>query len=144
MASSETTTAPSNVSQRVYNVIFPGPIPEKLSARFAAAWRILSEDYSESDHVEFQEAVASISDIEALELVCRRRKRLPVLGAQVALMFMLAETLPSHVSILINRENSPVGGLLSMTAGVFRSAWKLAKGSFLLRGFDARRNNHCR
>jgi hypothetical protein len=130
--------------QRIYNVLFRGRIPPELESRFTGAWQILSSDYTEEELAEFQTALEAVADLEALELVCRRCKLVPVLAAQVHLMFMLAETLPSHSSIYIHLHDEPVIGILSMAVGVVRTVWKYVRGSIELRRFYARRSYHHR
>jgi hypothetical protein len=118
--------------QRIYNVLFPGEIPSVLASRFTHAWEILAGDFSAQDLSQFRIAISGVSDLEALELACRRRKRLPVLTAQVSLMVMLAETLPSHSRYYLDTRPTRAGAIVSIVAGLVRTAWKLFKGSFLL------------
>jgi hypothetical protein len=133
-----TAQSPPTNGQRIYSILFPGSIPPALEQRFLEAWDILAIDYSQEEHSEFQHALEIVDDLEALELVCRRKKLLPVLGAQVSLMVLLAETLPSHAPYYVQLRNKPFTGFLSMTAVVLRTAWKYLKGSILLNKLHAR------
>ena len=133
-------TAPTPTTtnaQRIYRVLFPGDIPPELAARFLRAWEILSADYSPQELAELRRALDGVADLEALEMVCRRRKRLPALVAQVDLMVMLAETLPSHVPFYLRSNNGRIQGFVSMSAAAVRSAWKFLKGSLSLKRLHA-------
>ena len=130
--------------QRIYNVLFPGQIPPELETRVTSAWQLLSSAYTAEELAEFRTALEAVDDLEALELVCRRGRLVPVLSAQVHLMAMLAETLPSHSSSYVHLRDEPVWGVLSMAVGVVRTVWKYVKGSWELRRFHARRNHHYR
>jgi hypothetical protein len=122
--------------QRIYNILFRGKIPPVLAARFNHAWEILAGDFSEHDFSQFRAALERVRDLEALELACRLRRRLPVLTAQVALMVMLAETLPSHSQYYLAARPSRTGAMMSISAGLVRTAWKFLKGSLLLGRID--------
>ncbi len=120
-------------AQRIYGVLFPGEIPQVLALRFAQAWEILAGDFSQQEVAQFRLALERVHDLEALELACRLRKRLPVLTTQVALMVLLAETLPSHSPYYLTARPGRASAILSISASVFRTAWKYLKGSLLLR-----------
>jgi hypothetical protein len=132
MASPKTFAILSTDPQRIYGVLFPGRITPELEGRFLDAWAILSSDYLPEQHAEFRRVLEMAGDFEALELVCRRRKLLPVLGAQVGLMLMLAETMPAHASSYVHLQDAPLSGSLSITIGVLHTVWKYFKGSLFL------------
>ena len=130
-------------AQRVYNVLFPGAIPPELESRFAAAWQILAGDYTESEHREFGRAVALGGDLEALELVGRRRGQLPALVDQVRLMCVLAETRPDHARYFFQTKDGRLAGLLALAGAGVRGAMKYLKGVYLLRRMNKHDRRHC-
>jgi hypothetical protein len=130
--------------QRIYELLFAGNIPDSLRGRFIRSWETLASDYSSVEHDECRRALADIHDLEALECFCRRCNRLPALSAQVALMAMLAETLPTHLPQYISVRDSRVRGLASILWAVSRTSWKFVKGGFLLWYADAKRRYHRR
>jgi ribosomal protein S18 acetylase RimI-like enzyme len=123
--------------QRIYNVLFPGPVPPKLSERFRAAWRQREADYTEPERVAYRRAVARVGDLEALELACRRSKRLPILSDQVVLMSYLAETLPEHYGRYVGPAPGRLRACGALAAACSRSTWKYTKGLLLRRQVHA-------
>jgi hypothetical protein len=139
-------TAPLPV-QRIYNVLFPGPVPPKLDERFRAAWRRREADYTEPERAAYRRAVACVGDLEALELACRRGRRLPILSDQVVLMSYLAETLPEHYGQYVGPAPGRLRAFGALAAACSRSTWKYTKGLVLRRrkytkGLVLRRHVH--
>jgi hypothetical protein len=120
-------------AQRIYNVLFPGDIPAELETRFHHAWQVLAADYSQQEHAEFRAAMRAANDLEALEIACRRRRRLRILTDQVVLMAVLGETLPRHSSFYVQLHAEPLRGLCSLPWCLLRTVWKIVKGTFLVR-----------
>jgi hypothetical protein len=122
---------------RIYSVLFPGDIPPELESRFAGAWQALAGEYSEGERREFDSALASSGDLEALELVGRRKKCLPMLVDQVRLMCVLAETRPDHARYFFAARESRSAAFLALGWAGVRTAEKYLKGLYLLRRMDA-------
>lgn len=120
-------------AQRVYNVLFPGDIPAELESRFADAWHILADDYTEKENREFENALALGGDLEAIELAGRRQGRLAVLVDQVHLMCLLAETSPRHARYFIQDKSNRLAACFAVAAAGFRAATAYAKGIYALR-----------
>lgn len=130
-------------AQRVYNVLFPGKIAPALESRFLDAWQVLAADYTENECQEFERVLASGHDLEAIELVARRRKQLPMLVDQVRLMCVLAETRPDHAQYFFQTTNSRLVGFFAMAWAGVRGIVKYFKGVCLLRRISNHECNHC-
>jgi GNAT superfamily N-acetyltransferase len=120
-------------AQRIYNVLFPGRIPDELQSRFEQAWSILEGDYTELERAAHQQVVQRVGDLEALELACRHGGRLSILTDQVKLMSFLAETLPGHYEDYVGSAATPWTGCFALVLAGVRSAAKYGRG-LLLRG----------
>ena len=120
-------------AQRIYNVLFPGDIPPELESRFADAWLVLADDYTNDENREFENALALGGDLEAIELAGRRQGRLAVLVDQVRLMCLLAETSPRHSQYFIQNKGNRLAACFAMAAAGFRAATAYAKGVYALR-----------
>jgi hypothetical protein len=129
-------------AQRIYQLLFAGDMPDPLGQRFTQSWEILAADFSDEEREECRRALEQIQDLEALECFCRHRKLLPALSAQVSLMVMLAETLPSHLSHYISARDNPILGVTSILWATSRTAWKFVKGFFLLLMANAGRRHY--
>jgi hypothetical protein len=129
--------------QRVYNVLFPGKIPPTLESRFLDAWQVLAADYTEDERQEFEHVLTLGQDLEAIELVGRRRKQLPMLVDQVRLMCVLAETRPDHARYFFQTTNSRLLGLFAMAWAGARGIVKYFQGIYLLRRISKRERHHC-
>lgn len=124
--------------QRIYSVLFPGPIPDVLARRFRDAWARLGRDYTPEECRELDRVLRSGGDLEAMELAGRLRKRVPALSAQVRLMAVLAETLPEHFDSYVNLADRPLRGYLALARAGIRTVWKFGKGLYLLGKLDVR------
>ncbi len=120
-------------AQQIYSVLFPGKIPSDLRARFEKASWIIAQNHTEEERAEYQRVVHGAADLEAIELVCRRRKRLPILSDHVVLMSFLAETLPGHYGHYVDPGTGRIKAYFALAGSLFRSAVKYAKGVFLRR-----------
>jgi len=120
-------------AERIYNAIFRAKIPRSLKSRFQEAVGRVSDQYTESERKEYNFALASITDLEALELAARQHKRLPLLVARIRLMVRLGETLPENRKyFLITKHRKLVWPWVLKLMGI-RTLMKYIKGRFLLR-----------
>ena len=131
-------------AQRVYSVLFPGKIAPALESRFFDAWQVLAADYTESERQEFERVLALGHDLEALEIVGRRQKRLPMLVDQVRLMCVLAETRPDHARYFFQNTDSRLVGLFAMVWAGVRGIVKYFQGIYLLHRIGNHECHHCR
>ncbi len=125
---------------RIYAAIFGRPIPPIVLQRFAVACELLHRSVTPEELDVYYRAIAAADDLEALEVAARYTRRLPLLTRKFRLMAALAETLPENQSLFVSeRPGAEPGSLSRLTAlwtgagGALRTAYKLAKGLWLLR-----------
>ena len=78
-----------------------------------------------------QVIVQSRLDVEAIELVLRRRRT--VLSRKCRMLVYLAEAKPSHYLRLVNTQARPVHGSMALVFAGVRTATKYLKGLWLVR-----------
>ena len=83
------------------------------------------------DDAAIRTIVARKLDVEAIELVLRRKR--PALTRKLRLLVYLAEATPSGYRRLVNEADRPVLAWLVLGGAVFRTALKYLKGFLLLR-----------
>ncbi|MCX7708051.1 MAG: hypothetical protein N2204_08600 [Anaerolineae bacterium] len=119
--------------RKVYAALFGGEPPPLLLARFATAAKILNSTASQTEVDQSTRALLASSDPEALELVARLTRRLPLLTRKFRLMAYLAETLPENQVYFVNSRSGLLRGLANIAGAVLRTAWKLPIGLWQLR-----------
>jgi hypothetical protein len=119
--------------QRIYTAIFNRPIPPIVEAHFLAACERLQRDVPPAELDACHRAVSAAADLEALEVAARYARKLPLLTRKFRLMAFLAETLPENQPFFIQQKNGLAGALWLGATGSLRTAFKLAKGLWLLR-----------
>jgi hypothetical protein len=120
-------------AERIFDAVFKAHIPSSVKRRFYEAANRLSSQYSQTEKEEYRRALSRISDLEALELTARYKKRLPLLVSHFRLMVRLGETLPENRKYFFNmRKKRLVWPWVLKFRGI-RTAGKYVKGLFLLR-----------
>jgi hypothetical protein len=84
-----------------------------------------------SDRINLQLMVARRLDVEALELVLRRRN--PALTRKLRIVLYLAEARPFYYSRLVNHSDRRVRAWLALAGAAARTLAKRVKGRLLLR-----------
>jgi hypothetical protein len=118
--------------EKIYCAIFKSPIPLPIKERFQRASKDLSAGYTQEELAQHNRAISKVADLEALELVARHTKKLPLLVMKFNLMIYLAETLPENRNFYINRNNALCKGWAFLIFSGLRMIMKLSKGLFLL------------
>jgi hypothetical protein len=119
-------------AEKIYYSIFKAPIPLPLKERFQRASKDLSVCYTQEEMAEYNRVLSKASDLEALELVVRHAKKLPILVMKFNLMIYLAETLPQCRNFYINRDDTLYEGWAFLFFSGLRTIVKYLKGLFLL------------
>ncbi len=119
--------------RKIYAAVFGCEIPPTVLERFVGAAKRLNATVPQPEVDRCTRALLACPDLEALELVARYSRRLPLLSRKFQLMAYLAETLPENQPRFINQRSSFLGGLLSVAGAGLRTAWKMVAGLWLLR-----------
>ncbi len=133
MASERPAFAADREADRIYGVLFGRPAPDVIRQRFAEPSRRLDEVFGPEATERYRHALATVGDLEALEVACRYRNRLPLLPLKFRAMLYLAETLPENQGRFVKERPGLPGVLWALAWGAIRTAWKLAKGLVLCR-----------
>lgn len=120
-------------AERIYHAIFRAQIPPIIKERYFRAAGILFSRFSSEENRAFKVALARVSDLEALEIAARLRRKMPPLVFRFRLMVHLAENLPDNQSVFVNSRNQRILGYFSLLCGGLRTLFKSVKGLFLLR-----------
>lgn len=120
-------------AERIYQAIFKSQIPQKIRERYFQAADILFSRFSPEENQAFDEALKKVSDLEALEVAARLRKKMPPLVFRFRLMVYLAENLPANQSVFVNSRSRRIISYFSLFFGGLRTLCKFVKGWFLLR-----------
>ena len=122
-----------NPAHAIYRALFNRPCPGEMAERFDYASQYLLADYTADEQKQFEFAVTHISDLEALELVCRYLQRLPVLVAHFRMMVYLSETMPENRKAFVNVRDAGWSAILTMAYSGVRTVTKFIKGLYLIR-----------
>jgi len=120
-------------ARKIYVAIFGRELPSVLLDRFVIASKRLNQSVPQAEMDSYYRAILACDDLEALEVAARYTRRLPLLSRKFRLMAYLTETLPENQAFFINERSSFVGGMARSAIGVFRTAYKMARGFWLLR-----------
>jgi hypothetical protein len=127
---------PQSVDQeadRIYGALLGRPAPEVIRERFAEPSRRLDERLGPEETARYREALRRVGDLEALEVACRYRNRLPLLSLKFRAMLYLIETLPENQPRFIKERSNLWSVFWALKIGALRTAWKLGKGLMLCR-----------
>ena len=119
-------------AELIYRALFHQTVPDGITRHFIDASNQLHSNATPQDVAQYYQAIQGITDLEALEVAGRYRRKLPLLSSKFRLMVYLAETLPENQPFFINTESRAVRGWLAVFRGAFRTAFKLGKGLYLL------------
>jgi hypothetical protein len=120
-------------AHQIYVAIFGREIPSVVLDRFVIASKRLNQSVLQAEMDDYYRAILACSDLEALELAARYTRRFPLLSRKLRLMAYLAETLPENQAYYVNERSSFIGGMARSALGVFRTAYKMVKGLWLVR-----------
>jgi hypothetical protein len=109
--------------------LFREVVPPELEEAYVQAHRYYGRE--EPGGIDLATIVARKLDVEAIELVLRRKR--PALTRKLRLLLYLAEARPSHYRRLVNEADRPVRAWLSLGGAVLRTGFKYVKGRLLLR-----------
>jgi hypothetical protein len=119
-------------ADRIYRAIFRTPIPPELRIRYQRAIEVLERSADPAEVSHFQIALARVGDLEALEIACRLRRRLPQLSLRFQVMVHLAEVLPQNQGFFVNDRPRVLRGWLAILSGMFLTVGKVLKGLILM------------
>jgi hypothetical protein len=108
------------------------PAPALVIERFLEASAILSASASMQERASYRRVLEGVGDIEAIEVAARYRRKLRLLSDHLRLMVYLAETEPRNQRFFVKRRANRAAAFAAIAVGAFRTAYKLAKGTFLL------------
>jgi hypothetical protein len=117
-------------ANRVHQAIFGGDAPGELQRQYALA--IASAPLAEAGGVDVERALRSGADLEALELVLRRRQPRNPLTQRFQTMCYLAEARPEYYARFVNDERRFAAAAAALLFHAVRSAWLYCKGRVLL------------
>lgn len=120
-------------ASRIYRALFKKDAPLIIKERYKAASAKLTCGFSDEERNEYLFALAEISDLEALEVAARFRRRVPCLTACFQLMVHLAETLPENRSFFVNGRDHKLHAWGTIFWSGLRTTYKMAKGLYLMR-----------
>jgi len=128
------TMTPQREAERIYTALFREPVPEVIADRFAYASLRLEEHAGPEELRAYRHALRHVADLEALEFAGRFTKRPGILSRKFQLMVCLAETLPQNRACFIKDRDARLPAYAALASGALRTAGKLIKGLWLLRG----------
>jgi hypothetical protein len=118
-------------ARHLHASLFGRAIDPAVAARYEQAHRELGLE-SEPSAVAAA-VVARRLDAEAVEFALRRRGVGRELTRKMQLLCYLAEVRSEYLGEFVNLRPSRAGAAAALAAATIRSAWKLAKGTFLVR-----------
>lgn len=125
-----------NEADRIYRALFGRPAPPEVVARFLAAPEWVFPPLDEEQRRGYQQQIAHVRDLEALELASRLRGCNLLLRLKFQLMVHLAECHPAARGALVNRRNRSVLVVLPLLGWhLARTGYKLLRGWWLLRKY---------
>jgi hypothetical protein len=119
-------------TRRIYRSLFNRNPPAVILSRYPFISQRLNARVSRAELERYTLAIGQIEDLEALEVACRFVKKFPLLSWKFQAMVYLAETLPENQAYFVNEQTSFIVGGWQLFTGFLRSAYKLAKGFWLL------------
>jgi hypothetical protein len=120
----------------LHQTIFGRPITKDLEDAFVLANQALMPTAHVDHEVDVDLLIRKSLDIEAIEIALRRKRPHNSLSKKMQIMCYLAECRSVYFSDFVNEEKQPVKAFLLMAFHTFRSIYKLAKGTCLIRLYD--------
>ena len=118
-------------ARRFHAALFGEEIPPELEEGYVQAHTYYCRE--QPDQVDIATIVARKLDVEAIELVLRKKR--PALTHKLRVLLYLAEARPSHYRRLVNESDRPVRACLALGGAVLRTAYKYIRGRLLLRRY---------
>lgn len=119
-------------ADKIYRAIFHQGAPDVVRKRFITASFQLHQKRSTQELAKYYGIIKIVHDLEALEVACRWRKKIPLLTLKFRLMVYLAETLPGNQRFFINERTSFIRALRCTVISLMRTMYKLCRGFYLL------------
>jgi hypothetical protein len=119
-------------AEKIYKTIFGAKVPESIQKQFNTISGEIDSLFNSEEIRKYNKSILQIHDLEALELVARCFRKLPILTLKFKVMLYIAETLPVNHSKFINEKDGPFIGCLLLFYSLLRSAFKFMKGISLL------------
>jgi hypothetical protein len=114
---------------------FGGPVPPEVASRYAAAHRAYQAHADERHERGMDLILARRLDVEAIELALRLGRRDRFLTAKIQVLFSLVEVRSRYYSLFVNTRRRRARAWWAMAATVPATAWKYAKGVWLVRRY---------
>lgn len=124
-------------ADKIYRSIFYQSTPDVIRERFIEASVQLQQKISTQELELYYGVIKMVDDLEALEVACRYRKKMPLLTLKFRLMVFLAETLPENQRFFVNERTSFIKGMCSTAVSLLRTIYKLCRGFYLLARLDS-------
>ena len=124
-------------ADKIYGSIFYQSTPDVIRERFIEASVQLQQKISTQELELYYGVIKMVDDLEALEVACRYRKKMPLLTLKFRLMVFLAETLPENQRFFVNERTSFIKGMCSAAVSLLRTIYKLCRGFYLLTRLDS-------
>jgi len=119
----------------LHQAFFRTPPPAEVVERYVAANRLCLSDQDLSSERIISIIVARQLDAEAVELVLRLRRLNSVLTRKIQILFYLVEVRSSYYDYFVSVQQGCLHAWRRLLTGVLRTAWKFAKGTFLVRRY---------
>ena len=119
-------------ADKIYRSIFYQRTPDVIRERFIEASVQVQQHISTQELELYYGVIKMVDDLEALEVACRYRKKMPLLTLKFRLMVFLAETLPENQRFFVNERTSFIKGMCSAAVSLLRTMYKLCRGFYLL------------
>jgi hypothetical protein len=117
----------------LHQTIFGRPITKDLQDAFVLANQTLMPTAHVDFEVDVDLLIRKSLDLEAIEFALRRKSPHNSLSKKMQILCYLAECRGAYFSDFVNEEKQPVRAFMLMAFHTFRSVYKLAKGSCLIR-----------
>jgi len=127
------TAVPSLAEEALYlhHSLFGGTPEPVIIERYAAAHRKLFP--ADAGSALLARIVSRGLDVEAVEFALRRRGAGSELTRRIQVLSYLVEARARYQHYFVSTEPGRGGAVVELAAAVIRSAWKLAKGEYLVR-----------
>lgn len=119
-------------ADKIYRSLFYQSTPDVIRERFIEASVQLHQKISTKERALYYGVIKTVDDLEALEVACRYRKKMPLLTLKFHLMVFLAETLPENQRFFVNERTSFIRGACFTAVSLLRTIYKLCRGFYLL------------
>ena len=118
-------------AHKIYRSLFHQDVPEIVISRFRGISERLDENISLVDKDQYYHIIRKVDDLEALEIVCRITKKMPLLSRKFQAMVYLAETLPSNQHYFVNDRTNFINAARIVFCSIIWTGYKFIKGIWL-------------